>query len=111
VAVDKIKLLYSKRPVADSKTLKDVLGDGSGQGGQAAEFTVMLLGGAVPSVSAPTAEVADAPAGTQDATRIPVGKELETEDFWIDLKGFLIQRLKDEKEGERLAKVFRNAAS
>jgi len=41
----------------------------------------------------------------------PSGKELETEEFWNDLKGFLVQRLKDEGEGERLAKVFRKAAS
>jgi hypothetical protein len=88
---------------ADAKTLSEQLGDGSGQ---EAEFSVMLLGGVVPSLSAPVEEKS-----TQEATRIPVGKELETEDFWDDLKGFLIQRLKDEGEGERLAKLFRKAAS
>lgn len=38
------------------------------------------------------------------------GKEvLGTEEFWGDLRGFLVQRLKDEKEGERVAGVFRRA--
>lgn len=38
-----------------------------------------------------------------------VSDELKSEEFWDDLKGFLSQRLRDEKEGERLAKVFRGS--
>ena len=34
---------------------------------------------------------------------------LQTEEFWSDVKGFLAQRLRDEKEGERLAGMFREA--
>jgi len=34
---------------------------------------------------------------------------LRTEAFWEDLKGFLVQRLRDEGEGERLAGVFKQA--
>lgn len=70
----------------------------------------MLLGGAVPRLTESVSAVAK-PVDVHDASRIPVGKELETDDFWEDLKGFLIQRLKDEHEGERLAKIFREAAS
>lgn len=101
VDVEKIKILYEKKPIADSKTLKDVAGPGS------VEFTIMLLGGAVPSE-----KKAEAPNDTEmgGVSSGPSGKELETEAFWTDLKGFLVQRLKDEKEGARLAKVFRKAA-
>ncbi len=34
---------------------------------------------------------------------------LKTEEFWRDLKGFLVQRLKDEATGERVWGVFRKA--
>jgi len=34
---------------------------------------------------------------------------LATEEFWVDLKGFLVQRLKDESEGERIWAVFKDA--
>lgn len=36
---------------------------------------------------------------------------LKSDAFWTDLQGFLTQRLKDEDEGRRLAKVFRDAAA
>lgn len=35
---------------------------------------------------------------------------LADEEFWSDLKAFLVQRLRDEAEGERLADVFKEAA-
>ena len=34
---------------------------------------------------------------------------LKTEEFWSDLRGYLVQRLKDEQEGDRLVKVFKAA--
>jgi hypothetical protein len=34
---------------------------------------------------------------------------LKTQEFWDDLKGFLIQRLKNESEGDKLFGVFRTA--
>jgi len=48
--------------------------------------------------------------GAAGEGKIGAGKEvLRTEEFWGDLKGFLVQRLKDEAEGERVAGVFRKA--
>jgi hypothetical protein len=105
VPVDKIKLLDAKKPVADSKTLADVLGAAAAaaSGGETVEFAVMLMGGVTPS---------DEPASAPSVAQGPSGKDiLATEEFWTDLKGFLVQRLKDEKEGERLADIFREAAS
>lgn len=40
------------------------------------------------------------------------GKDvLATDEFWADLQAFLVQRLKDEKEGERVWKAFRGSVS
>jgi hypothetical protein len=40
----------------------------------------------------------------------PSGNELlQKDEFWSDLKGFLTQRLRDEREGERVHKLFRKA--
>ncbi|CAK4033008.1 hypothetical protein CB0940_09316 [Lecanosticta acicola] len=46
------------------------------------------------------------PLGGESASAV-----LKTEEFWADLKGFLSQRLRDEKEGEKLSAVFRDAWS
>lgn len=103
VPVDKIKLLYAKKPVADSKTLGEVVGAETD-----VEFGVMLLGGVVPSEKREEEQQEEKP----KAAVGPSGKELlATDAFWTDLKGFLVQRLKDESEGERLAQLFRKAVS
>jgi len=69
------------------------------------EFGIMVMGGAA-ALKRMDEEVEPKVAeGT-----IGGGKEvLKTEEFWGDLKGFLVQRLKDESEGERVAGVFRKA--
>lgn len=140
---DKIKVLHAKKPVNDTKTIKDVLGAAAVDAAAAAssplavEFSIMVLGGggtpsagtpaistpervasppvAVPPAAAappppqpsqPEIEMGEAPvaAGPEEAAGI-----LQTDEFWADLKGFLVQRLKDEGEGERLAGVFKEA--
>ena len=104
VPVSKIRLLHNKKPVPDSKILKDLLGD-AGDEVQKIEFSVMIIGGAAamkgkeeevePKVVAP---------GTISGKDV-----LATEEFWEDLGGFLTQRLKDEAEAERVVKLFRKA--
>lgn len=141
---DKIKVLHAKKPVNDTKTIKDVLGAAAVDAASAAssssplavEFSVMVLGGGgtpsagtpaistpervasppvavplaaappLPQPSQPEIEMGEAPvaAGPEEAAGI-----LQTDEFWADLKGFLVQRLKDEGEGERLAGVFKEA--
>lgn len=40
----------------------------------------------------------------------PSGAEvLGSQEFWTDLKGFLLQRIRDEGESEKLVDVFRGA--
>ncbi|KAF2157938.1 hypothetical protein K461DRAFT_290200 [Myriangium duriaei CBS 260.36] len=130
--VSAVKILHAKRPAADLKTLKDLLPSPTPPD---AELGVMVLahvpsaaGGVessptppvvAPSAfapppkdkveqqhSAPLSEEAKAVAGEE-----AVGKPaVRDERFWGDLKDFLVQRLRDEGEGERLLGVFRTAA-
>lgn len=114
----KIKILYNKKPVTDSKTVGEVVG---ADAGTQVEFGVMVLGGAVasPATSSPVqSPPALAPSehdkglGSQTAAPAaqgPSGREVVDDVFWSDLKGFVVQRIRDEKEGERLVTMFRDA--
>jgi len=109
IASEKIKLLYKKKPCADSKTLKELLADGDTD----AEFSVMVMGGSSSSSAAEATET-PAPAGESEAPAAqgPSGEALlNTDEFWDDLKGFLTQRLKDENKSEQVFGVFRDAWS
>lgn len=102
--------------------MAEVLGDDAGPN---VEFGVMIMGGAVaggatpvqsPPASVPTESdkgLADAVAsggGGGAAAVGPSGKELvATDEFWKDLHNFILQRIKDEAESERLAQVFKAA--
>ncbi|KJZ80375.1 hypothetical protein HIM_00225 [Hirsutella minnesotensis 3608] len=95
IPVDKLKILYNKRPVTDSKILKDVLGESD----TSIEFSVMVVGGAaaIPPEESPAL-----------ASRPPTGAAAaETDAFWSDLKGFLLQRLNDQATAEELSSLFR----
>lgn len=60
---------------------------------------------------APLSEQAEAVAESKGgAGEGETAKVLASEEFWADLKGFLVQRLRNEGEGERLVGVFRSAA-
>lgn len=93
-----MKLLHNKRPVADSKVLKDLIGDDTAV--SSLEFSIMVIGGAA---AIPPAEEEKAGGAEQEVA------PLDTEAFWSDLKGFLMQRLKDEKQAEDLSKLFKSS--
>ncbi|KAJ3513640.1 hypothetical protein NM208_g15157 [Fusarium decemcellulare] len=97
IPVAKIKLLHNKKPVPDSKILKDILGETD----MSIEFTVMVIGGAAAIPPEEPEAAPEVPATGKDA--------LETEEFWSDLKGFLMQRLKDESQAENLSGLFRSS--
>lgn len=124
--LDKIKLLLNKKPAADLKTLKDLGVEGD------VEISVMLMAGAsgtTPRAQSPAVvekmkvgdkvdidEATGAPksekAALEAQNSAPIvgdgaAEALKSEGFWDDLRGFLAQRLRDEGEGERLAKLFR----
>ena len=94
IPASKLRLLYKKKPVTDSKILKELLSEEDVAAGvDSLEIGVMVMGGAS-SVRAPVAE---------DKSVV------ETDAFWEDLRGFLLQRIKDEKEGGELYDMFKGA--
>merc|ERR1712225_13341 len=100
IPVAKIRLLFNKKPAADSKVLKDLVGEEESK----VEFGVMVIGGAAALKRSESEEV------EPKVAHMGEGKEvLKSEEFWVDLKGFLTQRLKDEGEGERVWGVFKKA--
>ena len=98
-ATDKIRVLYKKKPAGDIKTVKELVGD-EDVGGEV-EMSVMVMGykdagaGAAPGDT----EMKDADAPVAQGSS---GEEvLASEEFWNDLKGWLLQRIRDEgKAGE-----------
>lgn len=100
IPVDKMKLLHNKRPLVDSKILKDLL-EGNAASATKIEFSVMVLGGAAAVMPAENAALAPAVASGKDA--------LTTEAFWSDLDGFLLQRLKDEETARELGMLFKSS--
>lgn len=127
--VEKVKLLHQRKPVADSKMLRELMPEGE-QGGEI-ELSVMVMGGGGGGASSATSAAAsagveaqervatsvEAPLPVNEAGEVQGGEGpvvqgnavLRTEEFWEDLKGFLVQRLRDDEEGRRVAGVFRGA--
>ncbi|KAF9694991.1 hypothetical protein EKO04_006973 [Ascochyta lentis] len=129
IPATKIKILYKKKPVTDSKLVSEVIGEDAGA---EVEFGVMVMGGAAaggastPSAESPVASPAAVAPSESDkglagaganvgaaggaAAVGPSGKEVvATDEFWGDLNNFVLQRIKDEHEGERLVGIFRKA--
>ena len=115
VPLDKIKILYKRKPVT-GKTISELLADEPEMlaGGKEVEVGVMIMGGAKvveteatgPGETDNQATVAPKPAVG------PSGEDvLETDAFWDDLQGFLMQRVKDVDEAQKLRALFKNAWS
>ena len=88
-------MLHKKKPVPDSRILKEVAGAEE----QKLELGVMVIGGSA-VVKGGDEEVIPPVAGADEGMG---------EDFWRDLRGFLVQRLKSEELGERAVGVFKTA--
>lgn len=99
IPVDKMRLLHRKKPVADSKVLKDLV---SSEEETAVEFSVMVLGGV--SAAKTGGESKGEEAGEARGAEV-----LATETFWSDLRGFLLQRVRDEKTAGEVYETFRAA--
>ena len=95
IPVDKLRVLHKKKPVPDSRVLKEVAGEDE----KKLELGVMVIGGAA------------AVRGGEEEVIPPVASSVEElgEEFWKDLKGFLVQRLKNEEVGEKAFGVFKQA--
>ena len=102
VRTEKVKILLNKKPVGDVKTVGELVGSDGSKG--SVEFGVMVVGG--------VGKGADLK-GSSDGAKVAAGSTAEdglaAEAFWDDLKGFLMQRLKDEVDAELALTVFREA--
>lgn len=112
VAVEKIKILYKRKPVT-GKSVAEVLADEPEMlsGGKGVEFGVMIIGGAkvVESKEPESKEAGEERKGEDVST--PTAGMLETEEFWNDLQTYLGQRLKDEEQARKLKGLFKDAWS
>ncbi|KAF7559730.1 hypothetical protein G7046_g4438 [Stylonectria norvegica] len=106
IPVPKIKLLYNKKPVPDSKVLKDLLAEND----RGIEFSVMIIGGAASILPEEPAQAAASAPPIPAPEADPTGAAaLETDEFWSDLNGFLMQRLKDEAKAVELSGLFKSS--
>lgn len=98
ISVDKIRILYKKKPVGDAKVLKDLVSEEE----TTMEFSVMVIGGA--------ATVKEELTATTPASQGLSGTEvLGTSEFWEELRSFLTQRLNAQGEAERVYRLFRKS--
>lgn len=114
VPLDKIKVLYQRKPVSGTgKTIAEILADEPAMlaGGKEVEFGIMILGGAktIDTSNVDSATSAPETTATESPEKTSSTDELRNESFWDDLQGFLEQRLKDEGEAKQLRTLFKNA--
>ncbi|PHH81627.1 hypothetical protein CDD82_320 [Ophiocordyceps australis] len=96
IPIEKIKIIHNKRPVTDSKILKDVVAESD----TAVEFSIMVVGGSA----------AIAPENSVEAPSEATGNAaVQSPEFWTDLQGFLMQRLKDQATAEELCHLFKTS--
>lgn len=104
---EKIRVLYNKKPAGDLKTLKELVGDEPLQTGQAIELGVMIMGYKEADV-AKTEDSTMRDAGS--VAQGPSGEEvLGGEEFWADLKAFLVQRIRNEAKAKEVFDRFRGS--
>lgn len=125
IPLEKVKLLYKRKPVTGNKSIAEILADEPDMlsGGKEVEFGIMVIGGA----GAKVVDVASEKDGSESQQKQNVGAEgksgesevggvsssayqvLESEAFWEDLQGFLIQKTHDENVGKQLRSLFASA--
>ena len=95
--------MHRKKPVPDSKIVKDLL-EGEED---TLELAVMVMGGAA-VLKAPAAATPGAVPASNEGNE-GAEKVVESEVFWDDLRAFLVQKVKDEKVGGELAVLFKKS--
>ncbi|KAL8920979.1 MAG: hypothetical protein Q9172_004266 [Xanthocarpia lactea] len=121
-STDGIKILYQRKPCSDVKTVKEVIGEEGGKGGTV-ELGVMVVGGAAATSTMSATggekieggEVGDVKMGgvyegkeEVPAAQGPSGEEvLGSAEFWDDLRGWLMQRVRDEAKADEAWSLFK----
>jgi hypothetical protein len=95
VPVAKVKLLQNKKPVADSKVLKELVAERE----TAIELAVMVMGG-VPAKK----EAAENKVEAGDKRNV-----VASEKFWEELRVFLLHKVGEENAAEEMLGVFKAA--
>lgn len=125
-APEKVKILWERKPVADTKTVREVVGEKlAATEGEVIEMGVMYMGApTVTPVGQGTKGQAGAGSeakeaggeGTESAVKeapVAQGKHgeavLESKEFWDDLQGFVLQRLRDEDVTANVMRGFRES--
>ena len=95
---DRIRVLYRRKPAGDVKTVKEVIGEEDV--GKEVDFGVMVMGykedATKQDEDTPMKDVEEPVAQRPSMEEVLTGQE-----FWNDLRGFLVQKLRDEvKAGE-----------
>ncbi|KAK1772498.1 hypothetical protein QBC33DRAFT_521446 [Phialemonium atrogriseum] len=108
VPAARVRLLHRKKPVPDTRVLRDLVGEDGGAA--VVELAFMVMGGAGGG-AAPAAAATQAPPapGVVVAEGLAGTAVLGTEEFWGDLRGFLQQRVRDEAVAEEALGRFRGA--
>ena len=104
---EKIRVLYKKKPAGDIKTVKELIGE-EDVGGEV-ELSIMIMGYKEESVvkGAEDTETKDLEAPVAQG---PSGNEvLGGEEFWSDLKGWLLQRIRDEEKAGEVFEKFKES--
>lgn len=110
---ERIRLLFKKKPCADSKALKDLLGDEAGSLKEV-ELSVMVIGGAAAGGTLSLVDQDTTMAGTgssdQPAANGQTGADVfSTEEFWSDLNAFLSKRVGNQEIAQRAMDIFRES--
>lgn len=128
-STDKIRILYQKKPCADSKTVKDVVGgdealvklnlqEKEGEEAGGVEFSVMIMGYTASNTGsqstgadAKTAnEGADVAEETGKRKRDHATQVMGGEEFWNDLQGWLVERLGDDGLAGEVVEAWRGTS-
>ena len=104
---EKIRVLYKKKPAGDIKTIKELVGEEDIA--VELELSVMVMGYKEESIQkgAEDTEMKDVEAPVAQG---PSGGEvLGSDEFWGDLKGWLLQRLRDEGKAGEVFEKFKGS--
>lgn len=106
IPIDKIRLLYKKKPCSDQRSIKDLIAGNE----RHVEFSVMVMGG-TSAAAQDTGEKSGSAEGPQASPSEEARwRELvNTDGFWEDLNGFLLQRLNNEYGAGNVLNMFRKA--
>lgn len=114
---EKVRVLWNKKPAgSDVRTLKEVVGEETVRAGREVELGVMVLGykdveGAKAETETETEDAVMRDAEGEGAVAQGASGEevLGGEEFWADLKGFLLQRIRDEGTAGEVFERFRGS--